>query len=134
MAINGQIRSAIYVFWHNLTACRFRALWKFVVDSGFRVDVIRLIRAFGHFIDDDKRQVEQWIIRMDNIEPSHEVIYPELLDTLNPDEMAPLLVIVHEGKFLILNGNHRYYRLKKLGVKEVRCLCYLASDAVLPPP
>lgn len=97
-------------FYKNIIVKRkFKSYWQSFVDPEYRAQLNELYEITKH---SSKREIRY--VKTSLLVPGHKIIYPDyalsLLKKVYDDEtveLEPIRVIEHEGKFVVVDGNHR---------------------------
>lgn len=93
-------------FYKNIIIKRkFKSYWTSFTDAGYRAEINRLFE-----LTKNSKGTEMRLVRTSLLVHGHRIIYPKYTASLMLDDttqLEPIKVIEHEGKFVVIDGNHR---------------------------
>ena len=105
-----KFRWTLMIILQELLMCKYKAVFKYFVKKSYRKD-LNLLRDI---LSKEPLTSHKKTINLNMIEFSHEINYPHWVKKLeeNIDDkvsyiIPPIKVILHEGKYLVVDGNHR---------------------------
>jgi hypothetical protein len=109
-----KIRWTIMIVVQEIMMCKWRAVLKFYYKASYRKD----IRVLRDILSKGKLSATKTELYLCLINSSHEITYPswvlKLCDDLEKDstDYKRIKVFCHEGKYIVIDGNHRLRALK----------------------
>lgn len=102
---------------------KFRSYWMSFVDMEYRAQINNLFELTKDSVGTEFRLVPTSLLVH-----GHKIIYPEYTASLMLDdttELEPIKVVEHNGKFVVIDGNHRLpaiiARAARLKTEWTRC-------------
>lgn len=102
---------------------KFKSYWQSIVDAEYRGQINRLFE-----LTKDSKGTEMRYVRTSLLVFGHKIIYPKYALSLMIDDsvqLEPIKVVEHEGKFVVIDGNHRLpaiiERAERLGTEWTKC-------------
>lgn len=108
-------RWTIMILIQELMMCKYKAVLKFYYKKSYRKD-IKLLRDI---LSKGKLTATKTEVKLVDINYSHEINYPAWVDKLCKDlqkdntDYKRIKVFYHEGRYLVIDGNHRLMALKR---------------------
>ena len=104
-------------FYKNIIIKRkFKSYWQSFVDMEYRAQINKLYE-----LTKDSTGTVMRYISTDLLVPGHKIIYPKYAQSLIENEESPLepiKVVEHDGKFVVVDGNHRLPAIKARAEKH----------------
>lgn len=110
-----KLRWTILILIQELSMCKFKAVFKYFVKESYRNDINKL----RNILSKGKLYSTKTQIQLKNIHFSHEINYPEWVEYLQKQilktgEVKSMKVFHHEGKVIVIDGNHRLKAMKQV--------------------
>lgn len=110
-----KLRWTLAIIIQELLMCKFRAVIKYYVKPSYRKD----INVLRDILSQGRMKGSKGYLRLGDIQFSHEINYPLWVEKMevrmiaDPDDYTRIKVIDHNGRWLVVDGNHRLMALRR---------------------
>jgi hypothetical protein len=107
-------RWTVMVLLQELSMCKYKAILKYYLKKSYRRD----IKVLMDILSRGKLKASKTVLILGDINFSHEINYPDWVEKLkkdlkeDPTNYKRIKVFLHNGKYLVVDGNHRLRALK----------------------